>query len=225
MTGSARPRFAALVPLLPLLLLACCGGGGSGAAPRLAGDPPAPLAAPVDAEGNRAGHPGEEALRAVAERTVSLLAGHEFHALADLVHPERGVRFSPYAYVEPEVHPVLHPEELRAAAGGEDPVRLWGYEDGTGDPIRLPLSTYVERWVADAPFLEEGEVTIDRRRSRGNTIDNAAEVYPDARIVEYHVPGTDPRYAGMDWKSLRLAFVPHRGAWRLVAVVHDEWTI
>jgi hypothetical protein len=29
----------------------------------------------------------------------------------------------------------------------------------------------------------------------------------------------------MDWESLRLVFVQEDGAWWLVGIVHDEWTI
>jgi hypothetical protein len=67
---------------------------------------------------------------------------------------------------------------------------------------------------------------VDRRQAKGNSVDNAAQVYPDARIVEYHVPGRNPDYGGMDWRSLRLVFEEGEGGrWLLVAVIHDEWTI
>ena len=44
--------------------------------------------------------------------------------------------------------------------------------------------------------------------------------------MEYHVPGTNPDYGGMDWRSLRLVMEEgDDGKWDLRAVIHDEWTI
>jgi len=59
----------------------------------------------------------------------------------------------------------------------------------------------------------------------GNTINNIAEVYPQAITIEYHFEGFDPQFVGLDWRSLLLVLVEKEGAWCLVAVVHDEWTI
>jgi hypothetical protein len=60
---------------------------------------------------------------------------------------------------------------------------------------------------------------------RGNTLDNSLVEYPNGIIVEYHLRGVKADQEGMDWASLRLIFEQHRGAWYLVHVVHDQWTI
>lgn len=172
-----------------------------------------------------AAEPPPADLREAARGVAEALAARDFERLSGLVHPEAGVRFSPYAYVEPEEHVTLSREDLEAAAAGAALERTWGHHDGTGEPIDLPFREYVDRFVYDAPYLDDGEVAVDERLGRGNTVDNAAQVYPDARIVEYHLPGRDPRYGGMDWRSLRLVFEEREGRWYLVGVVHDEWTI
>lgn len=206
---SGHPAARPLSPLASLTLvaaLACAGTAGLG------GDPP-------DAE------PTTRDLRSAAREVTRALAQEDFETLARWVHPEVGVLFAPYAWVEPGRHVTLSADDLRAVARGESLRRTWGRYDGTGEPIRLTFREYLERFAYDAPYLEEGELAMDRRQGGGNTIDNAAEVWPDARIVEYHVPGTDPRYGGMDWSSLRLVFEQFEGRWRLVGVVHDQWTI
>jgi hypothetical protein len=43
--------------------------------------------------------------------------------------------------------------------------------------------------------------------------------------VEYYFPGFEAQYEGMDWKSLRLVFEQHQGSWKLVGIIHNEWTI
>ena len=48
---------------------------------------------------------------------------------------------------------------------------------------------------------------------RGNTINNIAEVWPQAVTIECRFSGFDPRCAGMDRRSLRLVFAQKDGAW------------
>lgn len=162
--------------------------------------------------------------RQVADRAVEALAAHDFEALAELAHPERGVRFSPYATVDPERDVVLSASELRNAAQDGTP-KLWGRYDGTGEPIRSSIGEYFQRFVYDVDFAAADEVARDRRLGRGNSLHNVDEVYPEATFVEYHVEGIDPDLGGMDWRSLRLVLERYEGAWKLVGVVHDEWTV
>ncbi len=167
----------------------------------------------------------EESLRGAARSVAGALRDRDFEALASWVGAE-GVRFSPYSYVEPEAHVTLSAEELRAVGEGAAGVRTWGFHDGSGEPIEMTVPEYFDRFVYDVPYLEEGELAVDERQGTGSSLDNAEDVYPDGRIVEYHVPGRDPRYGGMDWRSLRLVFEEgDDGRWRLVGVIHDEWTI
>ena len=159
-----------------------------------------------------------------ARDVMEVLAARDFGRLAEWVHPEAGVLFSPYAHVEPGEDVRLSAADLGRVADGETIERVWGHYDGSGEPIRLSFREYFERFVYDRPYLAEGEVAVDARQGRGSTLDNAAEAWPEGRIVEYHVPGSDPRYGGMDWRSLRLVFEHEDQRWYLVGIVHDEWT-
>ena len=172
-------------------------------------------------------------LRSAAGEVVAALAERDFARLAGLVHPQQGVRFSPYAHVDPDHQAVLTPDDLRAAARGARLERDWGRYDGTGRPIHLSFQEYVDRFVDDAPYAAAGQVAVDTRQGAGTALDDAKQAYPGGRIVEYHMPGTDPRSGGLDWKSLRLVFEEgsgeagggEAGRWYLVAVIHDQWTI
>ncbi len=185
-----------------------------------------------EAPGRDASSPPPSAdLRSAAGEVVAALDQRDFARLAGLVHPEKGVRFSPYAHVDPAHQVVLTPEDLRAVARGDRLERVWGRYDGSGRPIRLSFREYVDRFVDDAPYAASGEVALDTRQGAGTMADDAREAYPGGRIVEYHVPGTDRRSGGMDWKSLRLVFEKWTGSaggegrWYLVGVIHDQWTI
>ena len=159
-----------------------------------------------------------------ADRAIAAIARRDFDTLAALAHPRRGVRLSPYATVDPESDRVMTVEELRAAAT-DHRVLLWGAHDGTGDPIELTCPAYFDRFVYTHDFLDAPQTAVNERLGKGNSIHNIPEAYPDGRFVEYHVPGINPDYGGLDWGSLRLVFVPVDGCWKLVGIVHDQWTI
>jgi len=163
-------------------------------------------------------------LRDRADQAVAALRDRDFSALAAMVGSGSGVAFSPYGYVDSATAVTLTPAELR------DPdtlnrVRVWGSFDGSGDPIEMTFADYYDAFVYDGDFAAADSVSADRRIGMGNTLDNLASEHPDARVVEYHLPGTNPEYGGMDWRSLRLVFQNNEGEWHLVAIVHDQWTI
>lgn len=167
---------------------------------------------------------GEMGVREAAEAVLGALAEPDLERLAELAHPERGILFSPYAHVDPEEDVVLLPEEIRELRQ-EDPVRIWGTFDGSGRPIEMTFAMYREEFIYDRDFRSAPEVAVDRRLGSGNTPDNIDAVFPEATTVEYHVPGSDPGGGGLDWASLRLVLIRDEGEWRLLGVVHDEWTI
>ncbi|NJD02611.1 MAG: hypothetical protein FIA99_08460 [Ruminiclostridium sp.] len=103
--------------------------------------------------------------------------------------------------------------------------RLWGSFDGSGDPINMKFSEYYKKFVYNADFLEAPQIVFNQPVQRGNSLVNLKEAYPDALSVEYHIPGIDPQYNGMDWKSLILMWEQKDGNWYLVGIIHSEWTI
>lgn len=203
--------------LLTLLLLFGCGSepadrADAGPAPPDTADSRSPEAPPAPAP----------TVREQADAALSALAEKDMAALAELAHPDRGVRFSPYTYIEEE-HVVLYPPALQSALSS-DRKYLWGAYDGTGDPIQLTFAEYYDEFIYDRDFEFADERSYDGCPQRGNTINNIADFYEDATCVEYYLDGTDA-YGGMDWSSLRLLFAPHEGVPKLVGVAHSQWTI
>lgn len=161
-----------------------------------------------------------------ATAALTALRDRDWETLASLVHPDLGVRFSPYGNIKP----VAGGDRVRTAAqvrlGFTDTaVYRWGHYDGTGDPIDLSFQGYFNRFVYNADFVNAPVVKYNRIAGRGNTLINLHEVYPHGQFVEYHFPGFDPQFGGMDWQSLRLVFAEKSGNWYLVGIVHDQWTI
>ncbi len=160
----------------------------------------------------------------VAARAVAAIRDRDFETLGRLADPTRGVTFTAYGYVRPG-HDVKLTAQQLAVAASDRTVRRWGELDGTGNPIELTLEGYWERFVYDVDFAAAAESAWDRRLGQGNSLDNSSEVYPGARVVEYHFPGFDPDLQGLDWRSLRLVLAPAGDRWHLVGVIHDQWTI
>jgi hypothetical protein len=137
---------------------------------------------------------------------------------------EKGVRFSPYSFINAESDVVLTPIVLKNA-----PILsrtfVWGSYDGSGEPIDLPFGQYYEKFVYDQDFMNAPQIKYNEMIGSGNTVNNLKLVYPDAEFVEYHFPGFDKQYEGMDWESLRLVFEKKDGLYYLVGIVHDGWTI
>jgi len=171
-----------------------------------------------------------DAIAAPAAECVIALKHRDSMTLSRLVHPGKGVRFSPYAYVRTEPGPpgaqdlVFSASQLGALFAGPT-VYHWGWFDGSGLPIELTFEAYLKRFIYDVDFARPHVVGYGEIIGHGNTINNVATVYSNAVFVEYHFEGFDPQFKGFDWKSLRLVFEEEGGIWYLVGVIHDEWTI
>jgi len=156
-------------------------------------------------------------------------------ALAKLVHPTLGVRFTPYAWDEIEGGQVLKPSEV-AGLFTSKKKRNWGSYDGSGDPIILAPAAYVKRFVWNTDYTKVGapeEVALPDLLKNdyafiadGPAGEQIRSLYPQARVVVFYNPGnTGPEGGAMDWSRLLLIFVPSDSDWFLAGLVHDQWTI
>lgn len=159
-----------------------------------------------------------------ANKLIKLIANDDIAALTEFIEPNQGLTFSPYVYVE-EIAVVLSADQL-VKAWEVNRSYKWGYYDGSGEPISLKIKDYFKEFVYDNTYENRAKLVIDLKKSSGNTIVNISTVFPDATIVEFHVPGSNPKYGGMDWSSLYCVLVSKNNyGWWLVALVHDQWTI
>lgn len=147
----------------------------------------------------------------------------DYKALSRLVHPVKGVRFSPYAYVDTAADKILSAEMVLQQATRQQLV-VWGTADPTGDPINMTFDQYTRRFVYDVDFLVPEKREVNKMIGSGNTINNLLIVYPGADFTESHFPGFEKKYDGMDWKSIRLVYEFKDGTYYLVGVIHDEWS-
>ncbi len=149
----------------------------------------------------------------------------DYNALAAMVHPEEGVRFSPYAYIDTAKDKKLSAAVIKEQAdSNKQPVILWGTSDPADEPIRKTINSYVKDFVYDVDFLHPEKVKVNEFIGGGNTLNNLLAVYTGCDFTESHFSGFDKKFEGMDWRSLRLVFKLKDGKYFLVGVVHDAWS-
>lgn len=159
-----------------------------------------------------------------AEEVLAAIKNKDMESFAKTVHPIKGVRFSPYAYVNESADLVFTADKVKGISS-DTTEYLWGSYDGSGEPIKLAFTKYYEKFVYDADFINAKEVSYNKTLGKGNSTNNSFQVYKNSIIVEYHFPGFDPQYSGIDWKSLRVVFEKTNDTWYVVGIIHDQWTI
>jgi len=172
----------------------------------------------------------EEAKRlteAKGRQIMLALKNRDMRRLSSFVHPTRGVRFSPYVYVEPKKERVLRRGQLVSLYRSGRRL-VWGEGDGSGEPIRMDFRHYLSRFVYRQDLLKANEVSFNppSRRGPGTSVNNLLEVYPRSILVVYSHEGiTGPQGGAMDWQQLWLVFEKLGRDWYLVGIVNNEWTI
>lgn len=170
----------------------------------------------------------EEYIKSIIEKrsmdVLTAIKDFDLEKLADAIHPDKGVRFSPYGYVDVKNDVVFTTEEVKNLAA-DSKTYIWGHYDGSGEPISLNFSDYHKKFIYDVDFVNAEQVGYNKTLGYGNSLNNSFDVYKNSIIVEYYFSGFDPQYEGMDWRSLRLVFEKKDEAWYLVGIIHDQWTI
>lgn len=160
---------------------------------------------------------------AAGRQVLFLLKNKAFTQLSTLFHPLKGVRFSPYGYVDTTTHNSMSGDDFLQAIQNKA-ILYWGSYDGTGDSILLTAAQYFNKFIYNADFANAEKSSLNKRISTGNSLHNIDAVYPGCNYTEYYFQGFDKKYAGMDWTSLKLVFEFYEGKNYLVAIVHDQWT-
>lgn len=161
-------------------------------------------------------------LHQATNTTLQALDAKDFHALSQLVHPQKGLLFSPYGYVDTQYAVRFKPAEVAGMFTTDTAQKkLWGFQDGSGDSLLLTPPAYYRRYVYSRDFRGSDSFHFRAIPQRGNTLNNVKEVFPEGVVVESYTPGK----MEMDWRALRMVFEKMDDNYYLVALVNDEWTI
>ena len=165
----------------------------------------------------------KDSIEAVALKILTALKAKDYTAFASFFHPVEGVRFSPYGFVDPTHKKVLAKDFLEAIE--RNWTLTWGHFDGSGNAIKMKVKPYLEQFIYNADYLNAEKKSFDSFIGQGNTINNLKETYPQLHFTEYYFKGSDEKYKGLDWTSLRFVFKKYDNDYYLIAVIHDQWTV
>jgi hypothetical protein len=155
---------------------------------------------------------------------LGYIKSEDYDALSQVVHPEYGLVFSPYATVNLASNKRFTASQIEDFSEDKNKY-VWGKYDGNGEPIELTPAEYSETFVFDKDYTLASEIGVDAIIKSGNSLENIKEVFPNARFIDFHIPGTDQDSGGLDWSSLRLGFEEYKGELKLTVIIHSEWTV
>lgn len=164
----------------------------------------------------------DQALKKINEDIIQALKDKNFKKFAEFIHPEKGVRFSMYAFVNPKEDKKFSKADFIRYQPTKT-LFTWGTMDGSGDLYRATIHDYLADWVYSKDFAT-AQVSLNEFQGKGNSLNNLKAIYTNADFTENFIKGSEAN-SGMDWKCLRLIFEEFQGKYYLIGVVNDQWTI
>ncbi|MEM5779830.1 MAG: hypothetical protein AAGU02_01635, partial [Lawsonibacter sp.] len=155
---------------------------------------------------------------------VQALKTEDYAAVATVVHPEKGVTFTPYSTVDFTSDRTFTREQIKNLSQ-DNTVYAWGLTDGRGSLISMTMTQYFATYVWNADYTQAPQIGVDQIIMGGNALENLKDAYPGCRFVDLCFPGLDSAKQGLDWCSLKLVFAPGDTNWYLVGIIHGQWTI
>lgn len=159
----------------------------------------------------------------IANEVLSSLKQKNYQAFSLNFHPQKGVLFSPYGFIDSKKSKRLLAKDFLESIA-KNWTLTWGVYDGNGEIMQLKVIPYLDKFVYNTDFEKAPQKAFNQIIKQGNSKSNLKSIFPEALFVEYHFTGSDSALNGMDWQSLRLVFERFQGQYYLIAVVHDQWT-
>lgn len=178
----------------------------------------------LNAEGIIKPEDAEKIIKEKSDLLIYAISNKDAETISKFVHPVKGVRFTPYTNVSLEKDIVFSKEQMSNFFKDQE-LYSWGYYDGRGDEISLTPDKYYDTFIYSEDFINAEKIGYNEVLSSGNITENQFESYDNPIVVEYYFSGFNPDYGGADWQSLRLVFEEHEHEWKLVGIIHNQWTI
>lgn len=181
---------------------------------------PVPGTAPEEQPEETAFDPA--ALEQQANEILQALNDRDMETLANNVHSQKGIQFSPYLSVSDDTVTFQQSEVPDLLSNSE--TYLWGYGEANTE-IRLTPAAYFEEHLQVERFFEADEVFVDTPNEQLDPSNYLKSVYPDAKIVEFYHAGT-AQYSNLDYRSLNFVFEQEEATndWKLTAIINNLFT-
>jgi hypothetical protein len=158
------------------------------------------------------------------QKAIAALRHKDMKSMASLIHPIKGVRFSPYPFVNLETDLIFGVNDLRYFFR-DHRERNWGYYEGTSTPIKLTNEAYYKSYLYDVNYARAGKIRLNPELNDDLTIGNVFEVYPKGIVVEYQFFEGNNQGESEACRVLKLVFETEGKKCYLVGIIHDQWTI
>ncbi|WP_080780085.1 hypothetical protein [Chryseobacterium phocaeense] len=162
------------------------------------------------------------AIKKTNDDILLALKNKDYKTFASFIHPEKGISFSMYGFVDPGEATHFSKADFEKNLPTKT-LFTWGAMDGSGDPYKVTINEYLTKWVFSKDFTAS-QYSLNKFLREGNSLNNLQKTYPGKNFTENYIKGTD-KNADMDWKTLRFVFEEFEGKQYLIAVVNDQWTI
>lgn len=166
--------------------------------------------------------PEDSVLVGLTKEILTRIKNRDYTALANYMHPDSGIRFSPYGYIDQR--DLRFSREKFLTALNQQPVLQWGFYEGSGDSILLTVRAYFDKFVYDVDFLNAEFTSINQIKAPETSLNNMPAYYTDVVFTESYFSGFEKKYDGMDWRSLRLLYKKYRDRFYLVGIIHGAWS-
>jgi len=167
---------------------------------------------------------GNAALITLAYTVLEHIRDEDYQALSQVVHPEAGVVFTPYATVNLSTDRRLGADQI-AVLNTDTNIYIWGVYNGSGEPIELTQAEYFKQFIPAENCLKASIIGVDQIVRSGNALENITDELPDVKFVDFHMPASPgTSMEDYDWSSLKLGFEEFEGRLWLIAVVTSKWT-
>ena len=129
-----------------------------------------------------------------SRQVLEALRARDGDRLAELTHPTKGVRFSPYAYVDVHKDRVFFKEQIRRF-WDDRMIYMWGHVDASGEPIALTgaefnlLLAFVEH---PNRVLSRDQIADFTRRDDWDAFDRSIDTQISRLRKKIEAPGADP---------------------------------
>ena len=164
----------------------------------------------------------EVALKKTNDELLQALKVNYYDVFANYIHPQKGVRFSMYAFVNTTEDKHFTKVDFEKYYPTKT-IFTWGSRDGSGEIFKATVDQYMKNWVFKKDFTKS-EYAFNKFLGGGNSLNNLKEIYPNTNFTENYISGSE-KNGGMDWNALRFVFEEFEGKYYVVAVINDEWTI
>lgn len=159
------------------------------------------------------------------QQILTAIKNRDYKTFATFIHPVKGIRFSPNAYLDPVANQTLTAEQFADLTSKNWRQQLIWETDMEGTPIRLTVGKYFSKYLNDVDFSHAPQVAFNKILRSEIDRNVMKEVYGKYSFVDNHFPGFEKKYGEMDWLSLRLVFDTFNNKYYLIGIIRDQWEI